>query len=467
MTEKNAPLTAGGSTQDNAPRPKTTGPKTKGPGTAGMEKLGFDTRAIHAGLDELAGQALTSCTVPIYQTAAYPFPDTATASDVFNHRRHGNFYTRVTNPTVTALERRLCALEGGVEAVCTASGMSAMLVAVLAMMQQGAHIVASEALYAGNYNLLGNLLGRFGVETTFVNPRNPQAFADAIRPETRLVFSEIICNPGLEVVDLEKLAAVAHDAGLPLLVDSTFATPYLCNPFDYGVDLVTHSVTKWLGGHGAALGGAIIDSGRYDWAATDKFPNLSTPCDMHDGTIFTERFGPRALPMFIRAEAMRLVGAAMAPMNAFQVIQGVETLGLRMQRHCSNALAVAQFLEERAGKGRGVEWVKYPGLATSPDAALVKKQLPKGAGGIVTFAIDGTNEDACRFIEALGVFTHASNVGDVRSLAILPAGTTQSEMGADALETVSIGPNWVRLSVGLEDPDDLIADLAQALDSIS
>ncbi len=417
----------------------------------------FDTLSLHAG--QTPDPSTGSRAVPIHQTTSYVFESVDAAAALFNLERPGHIYSRISNPTVAVLEERLAALEGGVGAVCTASGQAALHLTVATLTGAGGHIVASASLYGGSHNLLALTLPRFGITTTFVDPRDPRAFAAAVRPQTRLVFSEIVGNPGLEVMDIEAVADVAHRAGLPLVVDSTFATPWLCRPVAFGCDIVIHSLTKFLGGHGVAIGGAVVDGGTFDWAATDRFPTLTEPYAGYHGLDFAEAYGPAAFIARARAEGLRDFGACMSPTNAFHLLQGIETLPLRMARHCDNALAVARFLEGH----EAVAWVTYPGLETHPDHGLARRLMPRGSGGIVCFGIRGGRDAGRRFIERLQVFSHLANVGDAKSLVIHPASTTHQQMDAAALAAAGIGEDLVRLSVGLEDADDLTADLDQAL----
>ena len=417
----------------------------------------FDTLSLHAGQqpDPVTGARA----VPIYQTTSYVFPDVDYAASLFNLERAGHIYTRISNPTVAVLEERIAALEGGVGAICTASGQAALHLAIVTLMGQGAHIVSSASIYGGSHNLFTHTLPRFGITTTFVNPRDPAAFKQALRPETRLIFGETLGNPGLEVLDLKAVSGIAHEAGIPLMIDSTFATPYLCRPFEWGADIVMHSATKWLGGHGTAIGGVVVDSGRFDWEASGKFPTLTEPYAGYHGLDFAEEFGPQAFIMRARAEGLRDFGASMSPANAFYILQGVETLPLRMARHVENARKVVAFL----AASEEVAWVNYPELPTHKDHALAAKLLPLGAGSIVSFGIKGGRAGGRRFIEALRVFSHLANVGDAKSLVIHPASTTHQQMDAAALAAAGVGEEMIRLSVGLEDPGDLIDDLGQAL----
>ncbi|HWB46127.1 MAG TPA: O-acetylhomoserine aminocarboxypropyltransferase [Hyphomicrobiaceae bacterium] len=417
----------------------------------------FDTLSLHAG--QRPDPATGSRAVPIYQTTSYVFDDTEHAAALFNLERAGHIYSRISNPTVAVLEERVSALEGGVGAVAVASGQAALHLTIATLMGAGDHIVASTRIYGGSHNMFLHTLPRFGITTTLVDPRDPAAFAAAITDRTRLVFAETLGNPGLEVLDIRAVADVAHKHGLPLAVDSTFATPYLCRPFEWGADIVTHSATKFLGGHGVAIGGIVIDSGRFDWAASGKFPTMTEPYAGYHGISFAEEFGPAAFIMRARAEGLRDFGACMSPANAFYLLQGLETLPVRMARHVANAQAVARYLETHSA----VSWVKYPGLESHPDHALAKRQMPQGAGAIMSFGIKGGRKAGARLIERLKVFSHLANVGDAKSLVIHPASTTHQQMSAEDLAKAGVGEELVRLSVGLEDVQDLIDDLGQAL----
>ncbi|WP_448190053.1 O-acetylhomoserine aminocarboxypropyltransferase [Azospirillum sp. sgz301742] len=424
--------------------------------------LKFDTLSLHAG--QQPDPTTGARAVPIYQTTSYVFRDTDHAAALFNLERPGHIYSRISNPTVAVLEERIAALEGGVGAVCTASGQAALTLAITTLMGAGGHIVSSASIYGGSRNLLAYTLPRFGIETTFVNPRDLDGFRAAIRPDTRLVFGEVLGNPGLEVLNLPEVAKIAHAAGVPLLVDSTFCTPYLCRPLEHGADLVMHSATKWLGGHGVAIGGVIVDGGTFDWEASGKFPTMTEPYAGYHGIDFVEEFGPAAFIMRARAEGLRDFGACMSPTNAFHILQGVETLPLRMKGHIHNTRRVVGFLESELASEKGaVDWVSYPELVDHPDHALASKLLPKGAGSIVSFGIKGGRAAGKRFIEALTVFSHLANVGDAKSLVIHPASTTHAQLDAEALKATGVGEEMIRLSIGLEDGDDLIDDLRQAL----
>ncbi len=419
--------------------------------------LRFDTLSLHAGQrpDPQFGARAT----PIYQTTSYVFKDTDQAASLFNMERAGHLYSRISNPTNAVLEERIAALEGGVGAIATASGQAAMHLAVATLLGAGAHIVASQSLYGGSHNLLAYTLPRFGVETTFVHPRDLDAWRRAIRPGTRLLFGETLGNPGLDVLDVPAVAEIAHSARLPLLVDSTFTTPYLMRPFDLGADLLFHSATKFLSGHGIVIGGLLVDGGTFDWDAAGKFPTLTEPYAGFHGMDFTEESTVAAFLLRARREGLRDFGACMSPTTAFYILQGIETLALRMQRHVENTRRVVAFLSRQAA----VESIGYPELETHPDHALARKLLPRGCGAVFSFALKGGRPAGRRFIESLRVFSHLANVGDAKSLVIHPATTTHFRMDDAALAAAGIGPGTIRLSIGLEDLDDLIEDLAGAL----
>jgi O-acetylhomoserine (thiol)-lyase len=418
---------------------------------------GFDTLSLHAG--QQPDPATRARATPIYQSAAFVFPDSDVAAGLFNLERAGHVYSRLSNPTNAVLEERISALEGGVGALACASGQAALHLAVSTIVSAGEHIVASAALYGGSHNLLAYTLPRFGIDTTFVSPRDPDAFAAAIRPETRLVFGEILGNPGLDVLDVPRVAEIAHRAGLPLLVDSTFATPYLFQPFVHGADLVFHSATKFLSGHGIVIGGLLVDGGRFDWDGSGKFPTLTEPYAGFHGLVFTEEYGPAAFVNRARREGLRDFGACMSPTTAFHVLQGIETLGLRMDRHVANTRAVVELLAGHPA----VASVSYPELASHPDHALAARLLPKGCGAVLGFEVKGGRAAGIRFIETLRIFSHLANVGDAKSLVIHPASTTHHRMDAAALAASGVSEGLVRLSVGLEDVDDLVEDLGRAL----
>ena len=424
---------------------------------AGPKSFSFDTLSLHAGQqpDPLHGARAT----PIYQTTSFVFKDSDHAAALFNMERAGHVYSRISNPTCAVLEERIAALEGGIGAIAVASGQAALHLAIATLMGAGSHIVASRSLYGGSHNLLHYTLRRFGIDTTFVDPRDVDAFRAAIRPNTRLVFGETLGNPGLDVLDVPRVAAVAHDAGLPLLVDSTFTTPYLMQPFALGADLLYHSATKFLGGHGIAIGGVLADSGKFDWEAAGKFPLMSEPYDGFHGMVFDEESTVAAFLLRARREGLRDFGACMSPTNAFHILQGIETLPLRMQRHVENTRKVVAFLAAHDT----VEAVVYPELPDHPDHELAKMLLPKGCGAVFTFSVKGGRPAGRSFIDALRIFSHLANVGDAKSLVIHPASTTHYRMDEAALHAAGITAGTVRLSIGLEDADDLIEDLGRAL----
>jgi O-acetylhomoserine (thiol)-lyase len=412
---------------------------------------------LHAG--QSPDPATGSRAVPVYQTTSYVFRDTEHAASLFNMERAGHVYSRISNPTVAVLEERIAALEGGVGAIATSSGQAALHLAVATLMGAGGHIVASGSLYGGSHNLLGYTLKRFGIETTFVDGRNLDDWKKAVRENTRLLFGEALGNPGIDVLNIPAIAEIAHAAKIPLLVDATFTTPWLMKPFDLGADLLYHSATKFLGGHGVAIGGVLVDSGRFDWEASGKFETLTAPYAGFHNMDFEEESGTRAFLLRARREGLRDFGACMAPMTAFHILQGVETLHLRMPRHVENTRQVVQFLSSNSS----VEKVLYPELPSHPDYALCKKLLPKGAGAVFSFDIKGGRAAGKAFIESLRVFSHLANVGDAKSLVIHPATTTHYRMSDADLRRSGIGTGTVRLSVGLEDAQDLIDDLDRAL----
>ena len=422
-----------------------------------MKYPGFDTISLHGGQqpDPLTGARAA----PIYQTTSFVFRETDQASSMFDLARSGHVYSRISNPTVAVLEERIAGLEGGVGAVATASGMAAIHLAVCTLMDGGSHIVASHALYGGTHNLFSYTLPRFGINTTFVDPREPQAFKHAMRPETRLVYAETIGNPRCEVLDVPAIADIAHAAQVPLLLDSTLTTPYLLKPFEHGADIVVHSLTKFIGGHGVAIGGVIVDSGGFDWDASGKFPLLTEPSEGILNIDFSEDFGPGAFLHRARREGLRDFGAALSPTSAFYILQGAETLALRMDKHVSNARHIVKCLSEN----EAVEYVTYPELPEHADHDLAQRLLPLGCGSVFSFELKGGREAGRRFIESLQVFSHLANVGDAKSLVIHPASTTHSRMDDTALKQAGISEGLVRLSVGLEDPQDLSNDLLRAL----
>ena len=426
-----------------------------------MADLRFDTLALHAGAapDPATGARVT----PIHLSTSFVFESADHAAALFNMERAGHVYSRLSNPTTAVFEERVAALEGGIGAIATASGQAALHLAIATLAGAGSHIVSSGALYGGSHNLLHYTLARFGIDTTFVKPGDIDAWRAAIRPNTKLLFGETLGNPGLDVLDIPTIAAVAHDAGLPLLVDATLTTPYLMRPFDHGADLVYHSATKFLSGHGTVVGGVLVDSGAFDWDAAHArhglFPELCEPYAGFHDMVFTEESTVGAFLLRARREGLRDFGACMSPHTAWLILQGIETLGLRMQRHVLNAQKVAEFLAGQAMVLR----VGYPGLPAHRDHALALRLLPRGCGSVFSFDLKGTRAQGRAFIEALKIFSHLANVGDCRSLVIHPASTTHSRMDDAALLRAGIGQGTIRLSIGLEDADDLIDDLKRAL----
>jgi len=418
--------------------------------------FGFATRALHSGHRPDAETG--SRAVPIYQTTSYVFEDSAHAAALFNLQRFGYIYTRIMNPTTAALEERIAALERGVGALAVGSGQAAQFVALAGLLEAGDEIVAAKTLYGGTYTQFDVSFRRFGIHTTFVDPDDPENFRRAITPRTRVLYGETIGNPRMNVLDIAALAAIAHENNLPLMIDNTFASPYLCRPIEHGADIVVHSATKFIGGHGTSIGGVIVDSGRFPWDR-GRFPQLLEPSKGYHGIRFYETFGDFAYIMKTRVEGLRDFGPALSPFNSFQFLQGLETLKLRMQCHSANALAVAQFLERHSA----VAWVNYPGLPASPYHALAGRYLPRGAGGVLTFGIRGGLEAGRRFIESLQLFSHLANIGDARSLVIHPASTTHQQLTAEEKLSGGITGDLIRLSVGLEEIDDILWDLDQAL----
>ncbi len=418
--------------------------------------FGFRTRALHAGTppDESTGARA----LPIHLTTSFVFDSTEHAAELFALRTYGNIYSRISNPTVAAFEEKLASLEGGLGSVATASGLAAQLVAILSLAQAGDHLVASTSLYGGTVTQFSVTLRRMGIETTFVAGGDPDAVRAAVRDNTRAVFVETIGNPNGNVADLAPLADAAHAAGVPLLVDNTFASPYLCRPIEHGADVVIHSATKYIGGHGTVIAGALVESGRFPWGA-GRHPLLSTPSPGYHGLNFAETFGEYAFLTRARAEVLRDVGAAISPMNAWLLVQGLETLAVRMPQHVANARAIAEFLRGRDE----VAWVSYADLPDSPERARAARYLPLGAGSIFTFGLRGGRDAGRAFIDALELWSHLANVGDVKSLVIHPASTTHQQLTDEQLVAAGVGPEMVRLSVGLEDVDDLMWDLERGL----
>lgn len=420
--------------------------------------LRFETLQVHAG-QEQPDPASGARVVPIYQTASYVFRDCKHAEARFSLEDSGNIYGRLTNPTQDAFERRMAALEGGAAALATASGAAAVSCALQNLACAGQHIVAEKTLYGGTYNLLAHTLTAWGIRASFVDPQQPGAFEKAIRPETRAVFIESLGNPHSNLVDIEAVARLAHAHGIPLVIDNTFATPYLLRPLEYGADIVVHSATKFIGGHGAALGGVIVDGGRFDWAASGKFPQFSEPDPSYHGLSFVQAGGPAAFALRARAVLLRDLGATLAPLHAFLFLQGLETLSLRVERHVHNALRVVEFLQSHPR----VEKVNHPSLPESPDHHMYKKYFLQGGGSIFTVEIKGGAREARAFIDRLRIFSLLANVADAKSLVIHPASTTHAQLNAAELAATGIRPNTVRLSIGIEHIDDILEDLTQAL----
>ena len=441
--------------------PESKSPSLIQPRTDGPHDPGFDTLALHAGA--APDPATGARAVPIYATTSFVFRDSDHAAALFNMERAGHVYSRISNPTNAVLEERIAALEGGVAGIATASGQAALHLGAATIASAGSHIVASRALYGGSQNLLAYTLPRFGITTTFVDPRDLDQWREAIRPNTKFLFGETLGNPGLDVLDIPEVAAIAHERGLPLMVDSTFTTPWLMKPFELGADLVFHSATKFIGGHGVAIGGLLVDSGAFDWQAAHErnghFEELVKPYAGFHGMVFAEESTVAAYALRARREGLRDFGACMSPQVAFQLLQGLETLPLRMARHVENTRKVVAFLAGHAM----VESVAYPELPDHRDHALAMRLLPKGCGAVFSFTIKGTRAHGVKFVEALSIFSHLANVGDAKSLVIHPASTTHFRVAESDLSAAGIGAGTIRLSIGLEDVNDLIDDLARAL----
>ena len=420
---------------------------------------GLGTKCLHAGQE--ADPTTMACAVPVYRTSAYKFRDAEHAANLFALKELGNIYTRLMNPTHDVLEKRVAAMEGGAGALALASGTSAIFYSIINICQAGDEIVSANTLYGGTYTMFKNILPQFGIKVNFVDPRNPENFRPAITEKTKLVFCETVSNPGLEVSDLEAISVIAHDQGLPLIVDSTFTTPYLIRPLEHGADIVVHSLTKWLGGHGTGIGGIVVDSGKFDWNS-GKFPLMSEPEESYHGLRWASDLGPLAPLAYIlrmRLIPLRNLGACISPDNAWMFIQGIETLHLRMQRHCENAMKVADFLQQHPS----VEWVRYPGLPDDKAHEVAQRYLKDGFGAMVVFGIKGGADAGKQFIERLNLFTHLANVGDAKSLAIHPSSTTHSQLSDSDLADAGIAPELIRLAIGIEDVDDIIDDLKQAM----
>ena len=419
----------------------------------------FDTLALHAG--QQPDPTTGARAVPIYQTTSYCFRDSEHAARLFALEESGNIYTRIMNPTNDVFEKRMAALEGGVGALATASGQAAETLALLNITRAGQEIVSSISLYGGTYNLFHHTFAKLGITVRFVDPSDPENFRRAINDRTRAVFAEVLGNPKLDVFDIEAVAKICHDAGVPLVIDSTLATPYLCRPLEWGADIVVHSTTKFIGGHGTSIGGVIVDGGRFNWS-NGRFPELTEPDPSYHGVRYTEAFGEAAFIVKARVQLLRDMGPCMSPFNAFLFLQGLETLSLRMERHSANALAVARWLKEHPK----VSWVAYPALEDSPSYELCRKYFPKGAGAILGFGIKGGLEAGKRFVDSLKLFSHLANVGDAKSLVIQPAATTHQQLSPEEQLATGVTPDFIRLSIGLEDVRDIIADLDQALAAV-
>ena len=415
------------------------------------------TLSLHAG--QRPDSDFGARSTPIYQTSSFVFPDTETAAGIFNVERAGHVYSRITNPTNAVLEERISALEGGIGAITTASGQAALVLAITTILEKGSHIIASKSLYGGSHNLLEYTLPRFGIDTTFVDLRKPNDIKKNIKKNTKLIFGETLGNPGLDVLNIPKVSKIAHDNNIPLLVDSTFTTPYLMQPFSMGADLIFHSATKFLSGHGVVIGGLLVDGGKFDWSSSTKFKTLTEPYEGFHDMNFVDEYGPAAYINRARKEGARDFGACMSPHTAFLVLQGIETLNLRMERHIQNTRFIVDFLNSH----QSVKSVCYPELENHPDYKLAKDILPKGCGAVFTFQLEGNKETGKKFIEQLNLFSHLANVGDAKSLVIHPASTTHHRMSTDALKKAGITESTIRLSVGIEDCDDLIEDLDEAL----
>jgi O-acetylhomoserine (thiol)-lyase len=421
----------------------------------------FNTIALHGGQE--VDSVTHSRALPIYQTTSYLFEDTQHASDLFGLKAEGNIYTRIMNPTTDVLEKRVAQLEGGIGALAVASGSAAIMYAILNIAKSGDEIVSSTALYGGTHNFFAHTLQKFGIKTIFADPENFEDFEKAITDKTKLIFAETVGNPKLGVLDIEQLAEIAHKNGLPLIVDNTIPSPYLLRPIEFGADIVVHSATKFLGGHGTSIGGIIVDSGNFDWEKSGKFAELSTPDPSYNGIKYTEAFGKAAYIAKARCQLLRDTGACISPFNSFLIIQGIETLHLRMEAHSKNALKVAQFLE----KHEGVSWVNYPGLESNANYELAKKYLPNGQGAMIGFGIKSGNlggkAAGVKFIESVKLLSHLANIGDAKSLVIHPASTTHSQLSEEARIESGVSDDFIRLSIGIEDVEDIIEDINQAL----
>ncbi|URN94358.1 MAG: homocysteine synthase [Candidatus Pristimantibacillus lignocellulolyticus] len=424
-----------------------------------QRKLSLETLSVHGG--QTIDPTTMSRAVPIYQTTSYGFKDTDHAANLFGLAEFGNIYTRIMNPTSDVFENRVAQLEGGAAALAVSSGQAAITYSIFNIAGAGDEIVSSTSLYGGTYNLFAHTFKKLGITVRFADPSDPNNFRAYINEKTKAIFVETIGNPKGDVIDLEAVAAIAHEHGIPLIVDNTFPSPYLCRPIEHGADIVVHSATKFIGGHGTSIGGIIVDGGKFDWSANDKFPGLTEPDPTYNGIVYTDALGPIAYIIKARVQLLRDMGAALSPFNSFLLLQGLETLHLRMDRHCSNAQAVAEYLEAH----EAVEWVNYPGLPSHPSYELGQKYLPNGQGAIMTFGIKGGIEAGKKLINAVQLFSHLANVGDSKSLIIHPASTTHQQLSDDAREAAGVAAGMVRLSVGTEGIQDIIADLEQAIAS--
>ena len=420
------------------------------------KKLRFETLSVHGGLqaDETGARA-----VPIYQSNAYLFKDTDHAANLFGLKENGYIYSRLHNPTVSVFEERMALLEGGIGGLATASGMAAISLSILNIAAAGDEIVSASTLYGGTYNLFENTLPKYGIKVKFVSPDDPENFKRAITPRTKAIFAETIGNPSLRVLDIEAVAEIAHEAGIPLIIDNTFATPYLCRPIDFGADIVIHSATKWLLGNGTTLGGVIVDGGKFDWNSPN-YPGFTEPDPSYDGLVYAEAVGPAAFITKARVQLLRDLGPALSAQSAFQFTLGLETLHVRMKEHLSNTKSVIKYLKNHPA----VTWVSHPGDEDHPDKALADKYLPKGAGSVVTFGIQGNREAGAKLINSVGLWSHVANVGDAKSLIIHPASTTHQQLNEAGLAKAGVSADQVRLSIGIENVDDLIEDLEQAIE---
>lgn len=424
------------------------------------KKYRFETLQLHAG--QVPDSATKSRAVPIYQTTSYVFDNAQEAEDLFALRKSGHMYTRLGNPTTDVFEERVAALEGGVAAVATASGSAAITYAILNVANMGDEIVAASTLYGGTYNLLSTTLPRFGVKTTFVNPDNPNNFEEATNEKTKALYVEVLGNPGINVADIEAIANIAHNHGIPLIVDNTFGTPYLIRPIEYGADVVVHSATKFIGGHGTSIGGIIVDGGKFDWTQNNKFPGFTEPDESYHGIVYAKDVAPAAFATRIRAQLLRDTGACISPFNSFLLLQGLETLSLRVDRHLENTKKIVEYLESK----EEVAWVNYPSLEGSKYYELAKKYFPKGAGSIFTFGIKGGEEKARQLIDNLEIFSDLANVADSKSLVVHPASTTHQQLSGDDLIAAGVTRDMIRVSVGTENVEDLIEDLEEAFNKI-